>query len=319
MNKPWCSWFVGLFLSVVAGVVAVCGAEQAAVVVAVQVRGKVEVQHGAADATETVTDGRQLAAADTVTTGKDSSVILVMENGTTVSLRENSRLKITVALQAPAATDAPAAKSSGPEAQESGTSNTNFELAFGEMLARVRKLNPSSKFEVQTPVSVAAVRGTVFEVSYRADQTGPAQYRLSTASGLVHVTPRGGELIKVAAGEQAEFAARVKGKRVRIQPVKHTKIAPQKLAQLEKESADTERSGAGALAKRAAAPDAAPNAKAAPRPDDKAKEVAPEKPKETPSPARETRKDAAPDNSKAANPPVEKKKKSADGMPKKSE
>ncbi|MSU68899.1 MAG: hypothetical protein EXS40_10060 [Opitutaceae bacterium] len=314
MDTPCGRFFVGLFLSLVASVVAVCAAEKAAVVVAVQVRGKVEVQHGGADATEIVADGRQLAAADTVTTAKDSSVVLVLENGSTVSLRENSRLKITTALQSPTAGNVPATKTS--ESQETGTSNTNFELSFGEMLARVRKLNPSSTFEVQTPVSVAAVRGTAFEVSYRADQTGPAQYRLSTASGLVHVTPRGGKLVKVAAGEQAEFSAPVKGKRVRIQPVKHTKISPQKLAQLEKESVDTERS-AGALAKRAAAPSAAPNARAAERPQDKAKEVAPEKPKESVSTPRETRKEAAPDNVKAPNSPAEKKKKNSDAPQKK--
>ncbi len=234
---------VGLFVGAWSG----RAAETASIVVAVQVRGKVEVQHGAAGATEVVKDGQQLAVTDVLTTAQGSSVVLVMENGSVVSLRENSRLKITAALQSVPAGEAPVAK--GAEPQESGASNSKFELEFGEMLARVRKLNPSSTFEVQTPVSVAAVRGTVFEVSYRVSQSGPAQYRLSTASGLVHVTPRGGELVKVAAGDQAEFSARIRGKRVRLQPVKLTKIAQPKHAQLEKEAQDMERN-ASELAKR---------------------------------------------------------------------
>lgn len=242
--------FLGLIVGLFAGAVAGRAAETASIVVAVQVRGKVEVQHGPAGATEAVKDGQQLAAADVVTTAPASSVVLVMENGSVVSLRENSRLKIATALQSEPAGEAPVAK--GAEPQEPGASNSRFELEFGEMLARVRKLNPSSTFEVQTPVSVAAVRGTVFEVSYRVSQSGPAQYRLSTASGLVHVTPRGGELVKVGAGDQAEFSARIRGKRVRLQPVKLTKIAQPKHAQLEKEAQDME-GNATEVAKRAQA------------------------------------------------------------------
>lgn len=301
-----------------------CSADSApAVVVAIQVRGTVEVRRGAEGATEVVKEGAQLLAADVVTTAKNSSVVLVLENGSVVSLRESSQLKITTALQSATTSTAPAAK--GAEPSEVGTSQTNFELAFGEMLARVRKLNPSSTFEVQTPVSVAAVRGTVFEVAYRAEQSGPAHYRLSTASGLVHVTPRGGALVKVAGSEQVEFSARVRGKRVRVQPVKATKLSPQKQSQLEKEAQDSERAAAAAP-KRPAAPAAnatsasSTPSKTTPAPvTEKPKEVAAEKPP-TPAPAPSTResvKDAAADNSKNAAGAAAKKKKAADPAPKK--
>ncbi|MSU51120.1 MAG: hypothetical protein EXS37_18860 [Opitutus sp.] len=314
MIAPPCRFLFSLILIAAAGIVSIRAAETPAVVVAIQVKGTVEVQHGTAGSTETVTEGRQLAATDIVTTAKSSSVVLVLENGSVVSLRENSRLKITTALQTSPAGTAPAAKDAGP--QESGASNTGFELAFGEMLARVRKLNPSSTFEVQTPVSVAAVRGTVFEVAYRAGETGPSQYRLSTASGLVHVTPRGGELVKVAADEQMEFAARVRGKRMRIQPVKNSKLSPQKRAQLEKEAQDVER-GAGDVVKRAQTANAAANAKMPPRVDDKAKDPAPDKARDAANTAKENPKEASPDKSKPAATPAVKKKKAPDPNPKK--
>lgn len=311
-------------LSYVFAAVIGCGADSSpAIVVAIQVRGTVEVRRGAEGATEVVKEGGQLRAADVVTTAKSSSVVLVLENGSVVSLRENSQLKITTALQSAAASTAPAAK--GAEAPEAGASQTSFDLAFGEMLARVRKLNPSSTFEVQTPVSVAAVRGTVFEVAYRPELSGPVYYRLSTAAGLVHVTPRGGALVKVAGSEQVEFSARIRGKRVRVQPVKATKLSPQKQSQLEKEAQDSERAAAAAP-KRPAAPAANANpasstaSKASPAPvTEKPKEVAAEKPP-TPAPApttRESSKDAAPDNSKNAAAATAKKKKVADPAPKK--
>lgn len=334
---------LGLLIGSAATVVGLGADETPAVVVAIQVKGTVEVRHGAEGATEAVKEGRQLSATDVVTTAKNSSVVLVLENGSVVSLRENTQLKITTALQSTTAAAA-AAAAKGAEPQETGASKTNFELAFGEMLARVRKLNPSSTFEVQTPVSVAAVRGTVFEVAYRAEQNGPAHYRLSTASGLVDVTPRGGALVKVAGSEQVEFSARIRGKRVRVQPVKTTKLTPQKNAQMEKEAQDTERAAAG-VAKRAPAP-AGANAtpKATPTPGtDSPKDAAPDKPQTadktpatdkaaapaktatpekaqapaTPTPSRDTVKDAVPDNAKNAAAAAAKKKKAADPSPKK--
>lgn len=215
-------------------------------VVAVHVKGTVEVQHGTAAGTEPVKEGGQLAGADTVTTAAASSVVLVMANGSVVSLRENTKLKIARATQSPSTDAAPASTSDG-ELHETGVSNSSFELAFGQMLTRVRKLNPASTFEVQTPVSVAAVRGTVFDVSYLPDAAGSsAHYCLCTARGLVDVTPRGKDVVKVAAGDQVDFGANLGKKRVRIQHLKTSKLDRHKQEQMDKESADTERSAQAA-------------------------------------------------------------------------
>lgn len=238
---------------------------QPASVIAVQVKGTVEVQHGKATEVGKVTDGTQLGQDDTVTTSAQSSVVLVLPSGTVVALREKSRLKIAVALQSPLVGEALAAKEApGAEAHETGVSQTSFELAFGQMLTRVRKLNPSSTFEVQTPVSVAAVRGTEFEVSYQSGTTGEAQYQLSTASGLVHVTPHGGKMVAVPADEQVDVSAEVGQHGVKIKHVKSGKLDRKKKAKMQKEGQDNERnagefmqrlqqSGAGAKAKAAAA------------------------------------------------------------------
>ena len=245
--RAWTSHAPTVSLAALALVAVNASAEEApASVVAVHVKGVVEVQHGTAAATEPVKEGGQLAGADTVTTAAASSVVLVMSNGAVVSLRENTKLKIAKATQTPGTPAAPAATSDG-EAHETGVSNSSFELAFGQMLTRVRKLNPASTFEVQTPVSVAAVRGTVFDVSYLPDAAGAsAHYCLCTSRGLVDVTPHGSALVKVAAGDQVDFGANLARKRVRIQRVKMTKLDRHKQEQMDKESSDTERSAQAA-------------------------------------------------------------------------
>ncbi|HWA25361.1 MAG TPA: FecR family protein [Lacunisphaera sp.] len=248
-------WFFGMSLTLIAAgwSARADDAEKPASVIAVQVKGTVEVQHGDATATEPVTDGAQLAKDDTVTTAPQSSVMLVLPNGSVVSLKEKSRLKISVAMHSPAVSDALAASSTSDakaETPETGTSKTSFELQFGQMLTRVRKLNPTSTFEVQTPVSVAAVRGTIFEVSYQPDVAGEAQYNLSTSSGLVQVTPHGGQLVEVPADEQVDLSAEVGQHGVKIKKLKKAKLDRQKRDRIEKEGRDNDHN-AGDLVKRA--------------------------------------------------------------------
>jgi len=234
---------LGVLLGLTGGVGALRAAkDQPITVIAVQVQGTVEVQHGQSGGTEAVAEGAQLGVDDIVTTAAQSSVMLVIPNGSIVALKEKSRLKIAMALQSPLVGEALAA--TGTEPREPGVSQTSFELAFGEMLTRVRKLNPSSTFEVQTPVSVAAVRGTVFEISYQPGTTGEAQYRLSTASGLVHVTPHARHAVAVAANEQVDLTAAVSKKGVKIKHVKSSKLDRRKQEKMQKEGMDNERNAA---------------------------------------------------------------------------
>lgn len=235
----------------VVGLRAATSAATPATVIAVQVRGTVEVQHDQATETEAVTEGAQLGTADTITTAVKSSVMLVLPSGSVVSLKEKSRLKIAVALHSPLVGEALAANEAEPR-ETAASSQSTFELAFGEMLTRVRKLNPTSTFTVQTPVSVAAVRGTVFEVAYQPDNAGAASYRLSTSSGLVHVTPHEGKMVAVPADEQVEFAAELGKKGIKIKNLKTRKLDRQKKQQIEKEAQDNEHT-AGELMQKAQA------------------------------------------------------------------
>ncbi len=219
-------------------------ADESAVVVAVQVKGTVEVLRGHSGATESVADGTQLAAADTVTTAARSSVMLVLPNGSIVALKEKSRLKIAVALRSGPAFIA-AADTAGTA--ETGVSKIELDLEFGELLTRVRKLNPGSVLNVRTPISMAAVRGTVFELVYQPEAPGGASFRLSTASGLVHVTPNAGREIPVPANQQLDVTADLDARGIRIKQVKTSKLDQQRSESLQREAQDNDRSAAELL------------------------------------------------------------------------
>lgn len=240
-GRAWRALFIGLAVGASQLMAGPAAPDQPATVIAVQVRGSVVVQHGTATETEKVMDGSQLGQADTITTAAQSSVMLVIPNGTVVALKENSRLKISVALQSALLAGEPPV-AAGAEPAEPGVSQTGFELSFGEMLTRVRKLNPSSTFEVQTPVSVAAVRGTVFEISYQPGAKGDATYQLSTASGLVQVRPHTGKLVEVSANQQMSLRAEIGKNGIKIKRVKSGKLDNRKGERINREGMDMERS-----------------------------------------------------------------------------
>jgi hypothetical protein len=85
---------------------------------------------------------------------------------------------------------------------------TTLELLFGRLRSQVVKLTqPSSKFEVRTPTSVAGVIGTDFLLIATADRT-----TLVVFSGVVRITPRNGaggtpndsQSVTVNPGQQVE-------------------------------------------------------------------------------------------------------------------
>lgn len=181
--------------------------KEAASVIAVQVHGTVGVAHGKSAALQPVKDNDALAAGDIVETAPQSSVVLVLPNGTTVSLRERSRLAITLVLQTTfVAPDLVVFDNLKPEPS---TSTTSLELMFGELVAQVRKLINGSDFSIKTPVGSAGVKGTEFAITYDEDANGEASYRLSTASGLVVFTPPDGKPVEAAAHRQVEVRAHV--------------------------------------------------------------------------------------------------------------
>jgi len=223
---------VALFFT--AGALAAADTRLPASVIAIQVVGTVTVAHGKGAEPGPLASNAVLAAGDTVETAPASSVTLVLPNGSTVALKEKSRLAITLILQSPfAAPDLVVYDHTKPEPS---TSSTSLELAFGELVAKVRKLLPGSDFSVKTPAGQSGVKGTEFELAYAEDAAGEVTYRLSTASGLVEFAPVEGAPVQAAANRQVEVRGRRGRSGLKLSPVQARPLSAEIRARIQRQN-----------------------------------------------------------------------------------
>ena len=145
-------------------------------------------------------NGDELFESETVKTGKGSSIVLVFENGSSVKLGADSSLAIDEFKIDPLS--APVDLSSLKA--EPTVSKTSLNLAYGEMVGDVKKLNieKGSSYSIKTPVGAAGIRGTIFRIVFRPDSTGKAFFTVSTAEGLVVMTGVTTQTIPIGAGKE---------------------------------------------------------------------------------------------------------------------
>lgn len=115
---------------------------------------------GKDDTITVVTEGMALPVGARLVTGPESGVVVVLANGASFRLGENTEVQLAKFVQAPF----PGVLRKGEE--EPSESQTAIRLRRGELTNRVRKLQAGSTWEVQTPLGVAGVRGTVFRVTF---------------------------------------------------------------------------------------------------------------------------------------------------------
>ena len=110
-----------------------------------------------------------LISGDLLTTIKDSSTRLKLDDDKYVLMEEESILQLY---------------STGNKTN----SKTNIELKEGAITVEVEnKLNGDSSFEVTTPNSVMAVRGTVFRITTDIDENGKPITKVAVLEGVVTV------------------------------------------------------------------------------------------------------------------------------------
>ena len=145
-------------------------------------------------------NGDELFESETVKTGKGSSIVLVFENGSSVKLGADSSLAIDEFKIDPLS--APVDLSSLKA--EPTVSKTSLNLAYGEMVGAVKKLNieKGSSYSIKTPVGAAGIRGTIFRIVFRPDSTGKAFFTVSTAEGFVVMTGVTTQTIPIGAGKE---------------------------------------------------------------------------------------------------------------------
>jgi hypothetical protein len=159
---------------------------QAGAIKAVRVSGAVAKASAVNPAPQPLIEGAAVIETDIVTTGPNSSVVLVFANGASIKLGADSRLAIEEFKMDPLADDIAVAKLE----REPNISKTRLNLAYGEMVGNVKKLNQSagSSFDIKTPVGAAGIRGTTFRIVMRFEASGQVTFTLSTSEGAVAFT-----------------------------------------------------------------------------------------------------------------------------------
>lgn len=130
--------------------------------------------------------GSNLTEGHTVVTGPDSSAYLMFSNGSTIVLDENSSLIISSFKQAPFD------RSKGTWIalkEDPSQSDTMMYLNYGELVGRVKKLQPTSLYDVQTAIGTTGVRGTTFITGFYQDKsTNKYVMKVGNVSGKVTIT-----------------------------------------------------------------------------------------------------------------------------------
>jgi hypothetical protein len=100
--------------------------------------------------------GMSLEPGDSVKTGDDSSAIITFFDGSAIELQAGTEIEIA----------------SLDISTDTGSTSITLEQTIGNTISRVTKLvDPASRYEVETPTGVAAVRGSVMQVYVIEDGT----------------------------------------------------------------------------------------------------------------------------------------------------
>jgi len=122
----------------------------------------------------------------TVETNLESTAELILSNGSTLIVSPNTLLEVRTFKQV--ASSLIIEGSYQKLDKEPSPSVTEIEVKRGKVLGEVRKLNPMSSYTIKTPVGVARIRGTIYEVGYEEDKKGMGTLSVSCVRGSVEAT-----------------------------------------------------------------------------------------------------------------------------------
>jgi hypothetical protein len=154
-------------------------------VIVIQTKGLVEaISPNGAKLKEPVVRGSVLPEGYSIKTNLFSESVLLLSNGTTATIQENSVFKLLEFKQKPFDTQN---QSFGQLENEPSTSQVTIEMELGSLVVQTKKLNKSSSFSIRTPTGTAGIRGTQFQLA-SSPNTG---MQLDVAESQVAFTPAG--------------------------------------------------------------------------------------------------------------------------------
>lgn len=148
----------------------------------ISVKQKVETKSADQTTWKKATDKTTLNSSDKIRTGSKSLAKVRMENGTTVLLLQNSEA----------------------EMENLSSVQRTIKLLKGKVRAIVTKLKSAGSFKIKTPIGVASVRGTEFEVEFSEEDQ---KMQVDVLQGQVGVSKLGdlAEEVILNPGEKIQF------------------------------------------------------------------------------------------------------------------
>ena len=138
--------------------------------------------------------GQSIPASYQLETGEDGKLVGLLSNGTLLTLVEKTKMKVATFEQQPfEAGDKKLADLQG----EPSKSKVSIDLEFGSLVVKTKKLNKGSMFDINSPVGVAGIRGTEFQM---ASNPGQGVQLDVTESTVAFAPPGGGAPVEVSQG-----------------------------------------------------------------------------------------------------------------------
>jgi Leucine-rich repeat (LRR) protein len=159
-----------------------CGSPPSTLTILSAIEGNVSLMKAGAGNWVEAQVGMSLEVGDRIMTGDDSDAEITFFDGSTIELQAGTEIGIA----------------SLGISSDTGPTTVTLEQTIGTTVSRVTKLlDPASRYEVETPTGVVAVRGTVVQVYVTEDGTT----RAAVLEGEVWVTGEGAEL-QITEGQQ---------------------------------------------------------------------------------------------------------------------
>jgi Leucine-rich repeat (LRR) protein len=172
-----------LVLSIlVASTLVSCGSSPSTVTILTATEGNVSLMKAGTVGWVEAQVGMSLETGDSIKTADNSSAEITFFDGSTIELQSGTEMEIA----------------SLDISTDTGSTSVTLQQTIGTTVSRVTKLvDPASRYEVETPTGVVAVRGTVVQVYVTEDGTT----WVAVLEGEARVTGEGVE-VQIAEGQQ---------------------------------------------------------------------------------------------------------------------
>jgi hypothetical protein len=133
-----------------------------------------------------------------IKTGKGAKALLLMSNGTQLSVDQNTTFHVVKFLQTPF--DSSKVSFRDVKAEPS-TSQTRISVTQGSIIADVAKLAKGSTFKIGTPAGDASIHGTLIQVTVNTTAGGSISVTINLPQGLSDFAATNGQQVTLANGQ----------------------------------------------------------------------------------------------------------------------